>query len=161
MYFAPLLYITAALFIKNGVLLFYLRLSREGKVRTATWILFVMNFAIWIACGIPGTIGCWPVSFFWNKEQSGKCIDLAILYYANASLNIIMDVSTVLLPFPLIITSQSLSFWKKVRVMSLLCVGIFVCIASGMRIPQLHGIFGDLMVANVTWRTVDSHAWSQ
>lgn len=43
---------------------------------------------------------CAPVSFFWNKNQKGHCLNQAAVWFTNAALNILTDFAVFLLPMP-------------------------------------------------------------
>ncbi|RPA82489.1 hypothetical protein BJ508DRAFT_238097 [Ascobolus immersus RN42] len=157
MYCGPLLYVTSHLCIKNSFLLFYLRLASDHKYCRAIYVLLTINTGIFIGCFIPGAFGCKPITFFWNKMQPGKCIELNALYLGNAIMNMLMDVATITLPVFMIWTSTLLSLEKKIKVSSLFLLGAFTVICSIIRIPALNSA---LLDGDITWDAVDSHKWS-
>lgn len=123
MYCGPLLYVFSHLCIKNSFLVFYFRLASERKYRIAIWTLLTINTGIFIGCFIPGAFGCKPITFFWNKMQDGKCIELNALYLGNAIMNMIMDVFVISLPVVMIWSSSKLALEKKLKVSGLFLLG--------------------------------------
>ena len=81
------------------------------------WILFLALFgtSTWFC----DWFFCRPVSYFWNKEQEGKCMNTFSYYMACAALNVFTDLVILILPIP---TVWSLQLPKRQR---LVLIGIF------------------------------------
>lgn len=70
------------------------------------------TFALWcnaalvvfwfIACVIVSIAGCQPVSYFWNKLQTGQCIDEVSFFRGNGITNMILDFFVLILPLPMV-----------------------------------------------------------
>ncbi len=65
--------------------------------------------AVIIACLIYGTYGtitaiwaCRPISAFWTKDPSAKCLNQLAIWYVNAGINIATDFTIIILPIPVI-----------------------------------------------------------
>jgi hypothetical protein len=62
-----------------------------------------------------------PVAKFWDARIPGKCINTAALYYANAAINIVQDVSLVVLPFFML---RSLIMPRKEKISLMVILGL-------------------------------------
>lgn len=62
-----------------------------------------------------------PVAKFWNPQIPGTCVNAAALYYANAAINIVQDISLVMLPFFML---RSLSMPRKEKVTLMIILGL-------------------------------------
>ncbi|EXJ56329.1 uncharacterized protein A1O5_12596 [Cladophialophora psammophila CBS 110553] len=124
---------------KISILAFYLRIFTDPKFKISAYILmgFVMAFLVAI---LPATIfQCTPISYMWTGwtgETEGHCIDVSSLTWVASSVNIIQDIAVILLPIPHLL-KLSLSRKKKIQIVSMFCVGLFVTIASIVRLSSL------------------------
>lgn len=76
-----------------------------GVVSRFRWALWVSAFLItgyWIGCSIAAIFGCTPVSFFWDKNQPGSCMDEVNFFRWNGVANIFLDFLILLLPLPML-----------------------------------------------------------
>ena len=70
---------------------------------------------------------CWPISFFWNKSQSGHCVDpevIMALTYLYSAFSVICDFTFALLPLVLI---YRLNMDKKSKI-ALVPIVIMACV---------------------------------
>ena len=60
---------------------------------TALYIVFIIISSLTI---------CQPISYFWDKSQNGHCGNQVALYLAGGIFNLILDVTVVILPMPML-----------------------------------------------------------
>lgn len=88
-----------------------------------------------------GTLQCIPVRYSWLfylKEMEGTCLNRSAGVWANASINIALDL--IMLALPLIqlwSLKTSYSTRKKIQVMIMFSIGIIVTICSILRLRSL------------------------
>lgn len=58
---------------------------------------------------------------FWDPRDPGRCVNTAALYYANAAINIVQDISLVVLPFFIL---QQLLMPKREKVSLMIILGL-------------------------------------
>ena len=95
-------YFVNAVFTKASLLLLYHRIF--GVVSGFRWALWISGFVVmgyFIACVIASIAGCHPVSYYWNHDQPGHCIDEVNFYRWNGIVNMLLDVLVLCLPFPM------------------------------------------------------------
>ena len=69
-----------------------------------------------------GVFQCYPVEKFWDARISGKCVNTSALYYANAGINIVQDISLIVLPF-FILRNIIMGRREKISLMLILGLG--------------------------------------
>lgn len=68
--------------------------------RTLYFIAFLL-VGFLIACPIVAVAGCHPVSYYWNKNQPGWCINEVHFYRGNGIANVVLDFVIFCLPIPM------------------------------------------------------------
>nr|ANM86380.1 hypothetical protein [Cladonia uncialis subsp. uncialis]AUW31253.1 hypothetical protein [Cladonia uncialis subsp. uncialis] len=79
---------------------------------------------------------CRPFEYNWNKYIPGTCEDSTQAYEAVGILNLITDLTIVILPMPVLWKLQ-LPVAKKVALTFMFGVGVLICIVSTIRILSL------------------------
>lgn len=124
------------IFSKISIGIFLLRIIVE---RIQVWFIYIalaINVMTGLVFFFVTTLQCQPVSYFWHKEQPGKCIPIGIiiaLTYLYSSLNIICDFTFALLPI-FIVRKLNMKRRMKVAIIPLLSMG---CIASSAVVVRL------------------------
>lgn len=124
------------IFSKISIGIFLLRIIVE---RIQVWFIYIalaINVMTGLVFFFVTTLQCQPVSYFWHKEQTGKCIPIGIiiaLTYLYSSLNIICDFTFALLPI-FIVRKLNMKRRMKVAIIPLLSMG---CIASSAVVVRL------------------------
>ncbi|KAI9867710.1 MAG: hypothetical protein M1813_008510 [Trichoglossum hirsutum] len=152
----PLYNLTLTL-TKISILLQYLRVFPGRPIRRACYILF----AIVIVTGIwtigTGILTCVPIAYNWDHSiKGGRCLPLKPLWFANATLNIVTDLSILVVPMP-VLKSLVLPKKQKIGLFIVFALGGFVCITS---IVRLHSIYIASTSHDETWDNVGAAAWS-
>lgn len=91
-----------------------------------------------------------------DDPRRGTCIDLNALIFATASLNILFDLTTILLPIPKL-WSLSIPTRKKLAVVATFTVGLLVTLCSIIRLRTL-AVWGN--DPNVTYQYNPIAIWS-
>lgn len=146
----------AHFFIKTSFLAFYLRLTVDERYRFACWTLLGINSCICISSAMASAFSCKPVSYYWNKNQKGRCINLTTLYFGNGILNTTMDFAILVLPILMIWRNSSLEFNKKISVSVLFLLGGLTCVYSVARLP----VIWRLTWSDVTMSIIPADGWS-
>lgn len=65
---------------------------------------------------------CRPISYFWNHDQEGRCIDREVIWFLNASVGLVTDSATLIIPIPTLIKLQ-MPRRLKIELISLFSLG--------------------------------------
>ncbi|KAG9666359.1 hypothetical protein KCU95_g18200, partial [Aureobasidium melanogenum] len=138
-YFAELLYLTAVGITKISMLLFYLRIFPDWKLRRAIYGMIGVCTTYIIVFVLVTAFQCRPVNLAWLKwdgEHHGKCLDLNADGWAAASINILLDLIVIVLPLKQL-TMLNMSWQRKLGVIAMFLGGGFVTIISILRLKYL------------------------
>lgn len=90
--------------VKISILLFYRRVfpnkATSANFRRAWIIVFFLSVGLGIILFVAAISKCKPVSFIWNQHQHGSCLNMTSLLLSGAAINILTDVSILILPMP-------------------------------------------------------------
>jgi hypothetical protein len=96
-------YNLAVLFLKDSLLLQYLRFSIDVGYRRACWALGTIVTAYGISALFVGIFSCRPVAYSRDSSISeGKCINFLAFWLFNASFNSATDIIVCVLPVPVL-----------------------------------------------------------
>ncbi|CEI70750.1 hypothetical protein FVEN_g769 [Fusarium venenatum] len=101
---------------------------------------------------------CSPISFFWNQEQSGHCIDIEIiiaLTYLYSVFGVISDFTYAILPM-FLVYSLNMGHKTKIAVMPVLAMA---CLASSAVVVRF-AFINDFKNPDFLWATIDIAIWS-
>jgi hypothetical protein len=97
-----MLYFVDVVATKAAFLFLYYRIFGVNIwFRRALYFLAFLLVAFLIACPIVAVAGCHPVSYYWNKNQQGSCINEVDFYRGNGIANVILDFVIFCLPVPM------------------------------------------------------------
>lgn len=141
---------------KLSFLFLYMRIFPTPKFR----ILCLASIAVIIG----GSIGfivvtifqCLPVQKYWDRSVPGHCIDNAAFRWSWAPFNTILDVWVCVIPLPVIRRLQMNTF-KKVGIMLLFSLGLFVCVTS---IVRMSALVDSTTTKDITWGSFMALLWS-
>ncbi|KIX08833.1 uncharacterized protein Z518_03490 [Rhinocladiella mackenziei CBS 650.93] len=120
-------------FIKCSFLALYARLG-DKQLRRLSFVVATI-----VACSASANVlvcifQCRPIRAAWDTNvQNAKCVNINAFYLANAGTNIGTDLLTYLLPMRLVWHLQ-LPRKQKIAVGVMLCLGLFACVSSIIRI---------------------------
>ncbi|CAK3923890.1 hypothetical protein AC579_1996 [Lecanosticta acicola] len=165
-YVSEYTYIVSLSSTKISILLLYLRMWPDaGSTPGHRWfhrccilligVLFMYAALVLVVLGLE----CQPIDYAWTRwdgTHHGYCIDQNELIYASASLNILFDILTIILPVPRLLALQ-IPGRKKIAIVATFLVGLFVTLCSIIRLRYL-AAFGN--ASNVTWLYNPIAIWS-
>lgn len=115
-------YLVSCQLVKLAVLVFYWRTLPSNLVRRGVKVLVVMC-ALWsVAALILNLVQCEPVSFFWLRSDGYCRFDSSLYAVGIAIPNTVIDIAIAILPLRDILQLR-LSFWRKVGVLMIMCIG--------------------------------------
>ncbi|KAL3417749.1 hypothetical protein PVAG01_10759 [Phlyctema vagabunda] len=158
LYACYLTYATAITLTKVSIIFSYIRIfpAQNRQLRQFLLITGILIVAIWFCSIFAIIFECTPVQAAWDLTiPNGKCIDILSFFYVISALTIATDIILWITPLPY--------FWKmniNIREKLLLCIlfsfAAFACVASILRLAQLHG----LRSKDITYTAVGSANWS-
>ncbi|KXJ86789.1 hypothetical protein Micbo1qcDRAFT_152799 [Microdochium bolleyi] len=154
------LYLVLLALTKISILGFYLRVFPGRGFRILALSLMGLIATTSLAFIIAQIFQCWPIESIWLGWQGNygpkQCVDIQAMAFASAGLNIFFDLVVMALPFPYLIKLQT-SPRKKVGILLMFSLGIFVVVISCLRLPHLH-LFTTTI--NPTWDFTDALIWT-
>ncbi|KAF2084270.1 hypothetical protein K490DRAFT_75929 [Saccharata proteae CBS 121410] len=153
------LYLSALPMLKISICCFYLRIFPERNLRRIIWAVIGLCAGYGIAFVLVSIFQCRPISYAWNQwdgEHAGTCNNINAQGWTSAVLNIVLDLTVIILPLPFLAKLQ-LNKRKKVLLMLMFSLGFFITIVSILRLDALIQ-FGD--TSNITWDYVSVGYWS-
>lgn len=120
-----LIYLAVLPITKISILLFYLKIFPKKQVRIAIWILIGLNISYLIVFEVISIFQCTPIKgawLRWDGTFNATCRDINMQGWASAGLNLALDLAVLILPLPEL-AALSLSFRKKIQILSMFCVG--------------------------------------
>jgi hypothetical protein len=117
-------YCWAMIAAKLSIGLFLLRITTKPIHK---WIIYTV-MGLNVLCGFVfffvTLFQCWPISFFWNKNQDGYCVPIDViigLTFLYSAVSVICDFTFALLPFFLI---WNLNMSVRTRIMLIPILGM-------------------------------------
>ncbi|OJJ42357.1 hypothetical protein ASPZODRAFT_77114 [Penicilliopsis zonata CBS 506.65] len=154
------LYASAGTCTRLSILFFYRRIFSplELSLRVALICGGFLTLGYPIIVWVTMSTSCRPLSFFWTQFSGtqGECIDINTFFLAAGILNMLNDFVLLVIPFPRIVRLH-MTVQKKVAICAIMAVGIFVCVASIVRIHYL-SVF--MHALDVTWLMGPVFIWS-
>ncbi|KFA70258.1 hypothetical protein S40285_07899 [Stachybotrys chlorohalonatus IBT 40285] len=151
-------YCTTMIASKVSIGCFLIRLTVR---RIDIWIIYGV-MAITVLSGVVfffvTLLQCRPIYYFWDKSQSGSCIDIEViiaLTYMYSAFNVICDFTFALLPIGLI---WSLNMDKKTK-LALVPIMLMACVASAAIVVRFSYV-KDFANPDFLWATLDIAIWS-
>lgn len=124
----------AVTFIRASVLALYIRIFRTRSFRMTCYITHGMNAAFGAATILGACLICQPLSYNWDHSiRGGYCGDQRSLDLFIGIFNLIMDVTVVLLPMP-VLWGLQMAMGKKLVLSSMFGLGIIICVITLIRI---------------------------
>ncbi|KAE8349190.1 hypothetical protein BDV28DRAFT_163822 [Aspergillus coremiiformis] len=152
---SSMFYLATLGFVKSSVCLFYTRLGDRLLTRISLVMLCVI-VAQASSFVLTAAFQCRPIQKAWKPTLPGNCVQINVFYLANAALNILTDVLTYTLPLGVIFKLQ-VPIKQKIALGFILCVGLFACISSIIRITYIPAMLSD---PDATWVISKAMYWS-
>ncbi|KAE8376829.1 hypothetical protein BDV26DRAFT_305352 [Aspergillus bertholletiae] len=158
-FFDECLYLSILPLTKISILFFYLRVFPKRSFRTAVYAVIGLNVCYMIAFVLISVFQCRPLNgawLHWDGEHQYQCNNINAQGWAAAIFNMALDFVVMIMPLRELYHLQ-LSLRKKLLVMFMFSLGIFVTLVSILRLESLiHFASTD----NLTWDYVQVGYWS-
>ncbi|KAH7108625.1 hypothetical protein B0J13DRAFT_333383 [Dactylonectria estremocensis] len=148
-------YIWGFVTVKMSFAVLYVRLLPGIVPRRINQGLLVLLLAEGIEECLVVIFRCNPVDKAWTPLKEGTCLDLRSFYYASFGVKLATDIILFAQPIPVVWRLQ-LSTAKRIGVVLMLSLGLFVCVISIIRVTYISIIKGD-----ITYALVDPMLWSE
>lgn len=103
---------------------------------------------------------CKPIAFAWEGWKDStvphQCVDVNILAYSAGAMNLMQDITILILPMPLIMR-LNMNWRKKAGIVFMFSLGLFVIITSAIR---LRFIVHFAKTTNPTWDYREAVIWT-
>ncbi|PTB77331.1 hypothetical protein M440DRAFT_278063 [Trichoderma longibrachiatum ATCC 18648] len=140
---------------KTSLLVSYVRLV-PGTYRLIPISIAVIVTMAHIAFLLVFLFLCIPVEKQWEPLVPGHCADAVPFYLTFSSITIIFDVTTLILPFPILLKLQ-MKIRRKVALLCLFALGLFVTIVQIIRIQTIRNLTNYLDSAEaIKWSIVET-----
>ncbi|SPO04704.1 related to integral membrane protein PTH11 [Cephalotrichum gorgonifer] len=157
-WFCYLFYSTTMIASKLSIALFLLRLVVSKAHKWVIYIAMVLGTIAGLTFFFVSTFQCYPVSYFWNRDQEGKCLNpgvivaLAMIYSVFA---VVSDLTFVAIPVVLV-WNLNMKLKARLSLIPLLSMGCIASAAVIVRFPYLLKLNSD----DFLWDTLDTAIWS-
>ncbi|KAI4650544.1 hypothetical protein J4E93_002900 [Alternaria ventricosa] len=158
-FLGEIFYVTGLGVSKISILFFYLRVFPAKSFRILTYSVMGVCGVYTIVFFVVTLMQCRPISMAWDQWDGlheGSCNNIHLQGWIAAAINIFLDVVVMALPMKHL-AALNMGIKKKVMVMSMFGVGIFVVVISVIRLESLIHFSN---TQNVTWDYVDAGLWS-
>jgi hypothetical protein len=143
--------------IKVSLILFYLEIFNSSGFRISAYCVLVFITINSLVIFFLTIFICTPVSFFWDRDIKGKCMDLQALAYASSASAIVQDFILLILPL-VFIRNLHLKRHRKIGAAFMFSVGSFGCITTILR---LHTLSTFKISIDPTWDYVPTTIWTE
>ncbi|KGO64306.1 hypothetical protein PEX1_046550 [Penicillium expansum] len=138
-YATELIYNPILALVKTSILLFLLRLTGQKKsVRLAIWGLLIFNGIAAITTFFITVFRCMPVAANWDSVAypDAKCLDFANFVTATASVSILTDALSLILPTWIVYRLQ-MQWNQKLMLIGILSLGLLTVVTGIVRLILL------------------------
>ena len=84
--------------IKVSLIIFYLQIFVDRGMRIACFTTIGFIVTSTLALVLSTVMACIPMQAFWDRDISGKCLDINALAYATSGIAIAQDIIIIALP---------------------------------------------------------------
>ncbi|KAK4665403.1 hypothetical protein QC763_401500 [Podospora pseudopauciseta] len=142
--------------IKLSFIIFHMTIFQGATFRRISWIVAILT-GCWAVANVLGTtLQCKPPSFFWDKDQTGSCLQDPVhrMGVPNAIISSLGDVIIFVMPIPPLMKLR-VPRRTKIGLVGVFSLGVFVLVASFFRWIALIGsdrdIFNSSQVQTGVW----------
>lgn len=139
--------------VKISIVCFILRVFPDQKFRRICYGVMTLVACYGIAFVTATALQCWPASYAWTQIDSnsqGTCNDVHLQAWLAAACNIALDLLLLVLPLHNL-WMLNMGLKKKLQIMVMFSLGIFVTIIS---IIRLHSLIKFANSKNVTCKHI-------
>lgn len=117
-----LLWITAVTLIRASVIFLYILIFCTRPFRIACYAILTVNFLYFTATVLACCLICRPFAYNWNQSIHGTCGDQKSLDLFIGVFNLLIDITTVALPLP-VLWGLQMPTGRKVALSALFSMG--------------------------------------
>ncbi|TLD31596.1 hypothetical protein PspLS_02541 [Pyricularia sp. CBS 133598] len=130
----------------------YQNLRFEKIIVTSMLVIF---FGTYAACQITTFVECNPIQLYWQVvPDPGSCVKAQVQLLVVGVTNIVTDVILLILPLPIVWQMLSATWQRKVQLVALFMLGIFIIIITAVRLPINHSN-ADSQLSRTTWASIE------
>ncbi|MCJ1345442.1 hypothetical protein MMC31_003649 [Peltigera leucophlebia] len=122
--------------VKISICHLYVQIFRLRSLRIAAYTIMVAGVAYCVAVILEAFLLCKPIRYSWDKNIDGHCGNAFAAYLSVAIVDLITELSIILLPMPYVWTLQ-LPVGKKIALTCIFGLGIIICVFSVLRVHTL------------------------
>ncbi|CAF9935153.1 hypothetical protein IMSHALPRED_010126 [Imshaugia aleurites] len=137
-----LLWVTAVTFVRASVIFLYIRIFCTRPFRIACYGVLATNLAYFTATVLACGLICRPFAYNWDQSMHGTCGDQKSLDLFIGVFNLLMDITTVALPLP-VLWGLQMPTARKLALSGLFSMGMTICIITLVRIKATTDITAD------------------
>ncbi|OJJ06579.1 hypothetical protein ASPVEDRAFT_154582 [Aspergillus versicolor CBS 583.65] len=145
--------------VKLSLLSFYCRVFSFPRFIMTAQItaVFILLWALAVILG--GFLLCQPFAFTWDQSiPGGHCGNQVLSYQITGALNLVTDLMVLTMPMPYL-WKLEMRVSQKIPLMAVFAVGLFVCVATIMRLVSLSLLDFTDLTDNITeamiWGTIE------
>jgi hypothetical protein len=156
-YIAWSTYILVVTLCKIALVFFYLEIFESRRFQISAYIILIYLVVTSLASFFITIFVCQPVSFYWNRDIEGKCMDPQIIAYGCSACAIVQDLILLILPLVFVRNLQMMRH-RKIGAIIMFSVGSLGCIAT---IIRLHTLTKFRISVDPTWDYVSATIWTE
>ncbi|KAI8631140.1 hypothetical protein F5Y19DRAFT_425215 [Xylariaceae sp. FL1651] len=146
---SELVYFNVIAFLKLSILSFYGHIFPQRPFHYWLWGVATLVAAWDISFTFATIFQCYPISYAWDTNQPGYCINYGNSQLASGVINIITDFLILAMPIPLV-WKLNISKHKKRQVTLTFAIGCTACLVSVVRLAWAQSLDG----ADGSWEGV-------
>ncbi|KAK1671717.1 hypothetical protein BDP55DRAFT_675237 [Colletotrichum godetiae] len=138
-YIGQLIYTFTLTLIKCSILFMFLRVFPGKNFRRVLWATQAVTVGLGMGSVLLVAFQCQPVGIvwkYWTGEEKGHCVPVLPLGVVHGAVNIVLDAWMLMLPASQVL-ALNMKRRKKWTVMSMFSLGLFLTIASGIRLKAI------------------------
>jgi hypothetical protein len=143
--------------IKVALVVFYIEIFDSRRFKITAYIVMVYLIVTSLISFLITIFVCKPVSFYWNRDIEGTCMDPQIIAYACSGCAIIQDLVLLILPL-VFIRDLTMQRHRKIGAIVMFSIGSLGCIAT---IIRLHTLTTFRISVDPTWDYVEATIWTE
>lgn len=120
----PIIWVASVTFIRASIVFLYVRIFPTKMFRRICYVVLVVNFVFFVGTVLADCLICQPISYRWDRVIGGKgsCGDQKSLDLFIGIFNLLLDVTVVVLPMP-ILWGLKMAVGKKVMLSGMFGMG--------------------------------------
>ncbi|MCJ1457688.1 hypothetical protein MMC28_008057 [Mycoblastus sanguinarius] len=132
-FICPLIWVISVSFTRASIISLYIRIFRTRKFLIACYVILAINAFFFIGTVLADCLICRPITFRWSYGTGGICGDQQSLDYFIGVFNLLMDITVVVMPMP-VLWGLQMAVGKKAVLSVMFGMGIGICVVTFCRI---------------------------